>query len=88
MLIDAYDDRHNGVIRWDSDELDAARDIARVAGVAAEEQRMLHAEGEEEAGADAGAVGSREMLAEEKLYSVPERRSQTCLCTTCFLRHL
>lgn len=87
-LIDAYDDHHNDVIRSDSGVLDAALDIALVGGVAAEEQRMLHAEDEEEAGADEGLVDSREILAEEMLYLVPEKQFQTYLCTTCFLHHL
>lgn len=87
-LIDASDDRHNDGIRWDSDELEVALDIALVGGGATGEQRMIHAEGEEEAGADGVVVGSREILAEERLYLVPERRFQTCLCTNCSLHHL
>lgn len=87
-LIDAYDDRHNDVIRSDSDELDAALDMAFVGGVAAEEPRTLHAEDEEEAGADEVVVGSREILVEEMLCLVPEKQFQTYLCTTCFLHHL
>lgn len=87
-LIDAYDDRRNDVIRWGSDELDVALDIALAEGAAAEGQRMPRAGDEEEAGADAAAVGSREMVAEERLYLVPERLFQTCPCTTCFPHHL
>ena len=87
-LIDASDDRHIDGIRWDSDELEVALDIALVGGDATGEQRMPHAEDEEEAGADGVVVGSQEILAEERLYSVAERRFQTCLCTSCSLHHL
>lgn len=55
-LIDAYDDRHNGVIRWDNGAVDVALDIVLVEGAVVEGQGMLHAEGGEEAGAD-GVLG-------------------------------